>query len=187
MRVWRFLQRCDRRVRRRTGFTLIELTTVTAIMTGLAANSNNFAACKDKARQTVCRENLRQIYQGLQMFIMDEGSYPHAWFYPPDNHPRREQYNIARLLHSYTGAPQLFICPSAAPAIQQRKIAYLWNDALNSKPDGSISNPTATWVMEDINAVTTKVPPSHDTGYNVLCADGHVRFVTTPPQLRPTR
>jgi prepilin-type N-terminal cleavage/methylation domain-containing protein/prepilin-type processing-associated H-X9-DG protein len=185
MGVRRVLQRWNERLRKRAGFTLVEVLAVTSIMTGLASNGNNFAACKDKANQTVCKNNLMQIHRALMMFLMDNESYPQAWFFPPDKHPYREQYNIANILKSYTGAPQLFICPTACQELQQRKITYLWNDQLNNKGQDSLPNPTETWVMEDINAVTNKVPPSHDTGYNVLFGDGHVKFLAGPPQLRP--
>ncbi len=154
-------------------------------MTSLGGGA--FTAAQDKARQSVCAQNLAQIYKAIQMFQIDHDSYPRAWFYPPDRHPAREKYNIAKILKPYGADPRLFLCPAAPQAIIQRGNTYLWNDLLNGKGEGSLSNPAALWMMTDMNAATNKVPPAHVGGYNVLYADGHVKWQKQPPPMRATQ
>src|SRR5215213_692210 len=63
-----------------SGFTLIELLVVIAIIAILAAILFPvFAQARDKARQTTCTSNLRQIGNVLLMYTMDyDGWYPPA-------------------------------------------------------------------------------------------------------------
>jgi prepilin-type N-terminal cleavage/methylation domain-containing protein len=59
-------------MRKRTGFTLIELLVVIAIIAILAAILFPvFALAREKARQTVCLSNFRQISTGLMMYVQD--------------------------------------------------------------------------------------------------------------------
>ena len=62
----------------RKGFTLIELLVVIAIIAILAAILFPvFAKAREKARQTNCISNLKQIGNGFSMYIQDyEGNYP---------------------------------------------------------------------------------------------------------------
>jgi prepilin-type N-terminal cleavage/methylation domain-containing protein/prepilin-type processing-associated H-X9-DG protein len=72
----------SRRGASRTGaaFTLIELLVVIAIIAILAAILFPvFAQAREKARQTACLSNLKQIGLGIQMYLQDyEGVYPQA-------------------------------------------------------------------------------------------------------------
>jgi prepilin-type N-terminal cleavage/methylation domain-containing protein/prepilin-type processing-associated H-X9-DG protein len=57
---------------RRRGFTLIELLVVIAVIAILAAILFPvFAQARDKARQTACLSNLKQIGYALQMYLQD--------------------------------------------------------------------------------------------------------------------
>jgi prepilin-type N-terminal cleavage/methylation domain-containing protein len=62
---------------RRYGFTLIELLVVIAIIAILAAILFPvFAKAREKARQTSCLSNSKQIGQALTMYVMDYEAYP---------------------------------------------------------------------------------------------------------------
>jgi prepilin-type N-terminal cleavage/methylation domain-containing protein len=63
---------------RRQGFTLIELLVVIAIIAILAAILFPvFAQAREKARQTQCVSNCRQIGMGIQMYLNDyDGKFP---------------------------------------------------------------------------------------------------------------
>ena len=59
-------------MKKRCGFTLIELLVVIAIIAILAAILFPvFAQARDKARQTTCLSNMRQIGTGLLMYLQD--------------------------------------------------------------------------------------------------------------------
>ena len=67
---------------RKSGFTLIELLVVIAIIAILAAILFPvFARAREKARETSCLSNVRQIMLGMQMYVQDHnGMYPMAYF-----------------------------------------------------------------------------------------------------------
>jgi prepilin-type N-terminal cleavage/methylation domain-containing protein/prepilin-type processing-associated H-X9-DG protein len=69
----------------RRGFTLIELLVVIAIIAILAAILFPvFARAREKARETSCLSNVKQINLGIQMYVQDhDGTYPLAYY----NHP----------------------------------------------------------------------------------------------------
>src|SRR5438046_9525066 len=59
-------------IRRHRGFTLIELLVVIAIIAILAAIlSPVFAQARDKARQTTCLSNIKQLSLGVVMYAQD--------------------------------------------------------------------------------------------------------------------
>jgi len=119
----------DRRApsgRRRAGlpaFTLIELLVVIAIIAILAAILFPvFAQARDKARQTACLSNMKQIGTGLMMYTQDydealpgcdnaqEGFNLPLGFMDPGS-PR----NWAREVQPYVKNLGVFMCPSATP------------------------------------------------------------------------
>ncbi|MGD9497885.1 MAG: DUF1559 domain-containing protein [Armatimonadota bacterium] len=96
---------------KRAGFTLIELLVVIAIIAILAAILFPvFARAREKARQTSCLSNLKQIALGMQMYISDydERLPAHYW---PKTAPR---WSIIQMIHPYIKNMQVWDCPSAA-------------------------------------------------------------------------
>src|SRR5690242_13232733 len=100
---------------RRSAFTLIELLVVIAIIAILAAILFPvFAKAREKARQSTCISNEKQLLQALTMFAGDhDEQYPCAFFnnrdiaFGPDT---PAQWKGA--IFSYLKTPQVFICPS---------------------------------------------------------------------------
>ena len=101
----------------RRGFTLIELLVVIAIIAILAAILFPvFARAREKARQTSCLSNLKQIGLGLMMYAQDyDERLPatYQWVSPPAAWPL---ISWRTMTYPYVKNAQLFVCPSdAAP------------------------------------------------------------------------
>ncbi|MHB8995272.1 MAG: prepilin-type N-terminal cleavage/methylation domain-containing protein [Armatimonadota bacterium] len=161
---------------RRRGFTTAEVLIVTGILTALGGG-NSFQNVTNKAHQVTCYNQLRQLGLSFMMMAHMDEPLPQAWFYPPDNHPAREQYNIVNIMARQRVPKQFFICPSAPEELKARGCCYLYNDRLSNRNLDSIDRPGETWLMMDVNAVTSEVPPAHNEGCNVLFCDGHVKWM----------
>jgi prepilin-type N-terminal cleavage/methylation domain-containing protein/prepilin-type processing-associated H-X9-DG protein len=100
----------------RTGFTLVELLVVIAVIAVLAAILYPvFLAAREKARQTGCASNLKQIGTAFQMYLQDyDGMFPeNTW--PQDQPNPVETYGITPYytkLFPYVRNWGLFVCPS---------------------------------------------------------------------------
>jgi prepilin-type N-terminal cleavage/methylation domain-containing protein/prepilin-type processing-associated H-X9-DG protein len=129
--------------RRRSGFTLIELLVVIAIIAILAAILFPvFAQARDKARQTSCLSNCKQIGTSLMMYAQDyDENLPYSGVYGA-NHPLFKQgYQWGLwviILDPYIKNRQVWVCPSGkkdgtaiiGPKTDQFPVNYGYNEYL---------------------------------------------------------
>jgi len=160
------------------GFTVMEMVVVTGIVTSMG--SGGYMGVKNRALRTQCMNNLRQIGMELRMYEMTNGALPNAKFYPEN--PKTDSRSLLRLL---PGFERCMVCPVMPPALQQKGLTFLWNDKYSGKPLSAIPNPSHTWLMIEMTAVSKDAPAPHSGGYNVLCGDLQVRYwKKVPPELR---
>ncbi len=196
---------------RRNGFTLIELLVVIAIIAILAAILFPvFAKAREKARQTSCLSNLKQIGLGQLMYVQDydekfnppvmcgvgvDGCYIGAEFCGSGYMP----------LNPYIKNQQLWECPSCDDC---RRYSYGVNRSINNQKLAIIKKPAEVVMYADHRTVTTNrwtggwlasnegccggqgndavyphwMNPTHNDGSNIVLCDGHAKWYKTGAQ-----
>jgi len=102
----------------RKGFTLIELLVVIAIIAILAAILFPvFAKAREKARQSSCLSNTKQLALGVLQYSQDyDERFPAKWWYfihvPPNQTASSNYLTWAECILPYVKNDQVFQCPS---------------------------------------------------------------------------
>ena len=101
---------------KRRGFTLIELLVVIAIIAILAAILFPvFAKAREKARQTSCLSNLKQLALGIQMYAQDYDERFGPMFFYEGGNSAGSLYWWEDMLQPYVKNYQIVRCPSMTP------------------------------------------------------------------------
>ncbi len=155
----------------RRGFTLIELLVVISIVAILAAILFPvFAKAREKARQTTCISNQRQLAASIHMYVQD-----HEETMPP----------AATLWQDINVENAILQCPSSGTTSPK---GYLFDSALAGTAMGNIPDPMNTLMTCDGQHIATAVPQTYTNilydGDDMLfphnnkavrtCVDGHV-------------
>ena len=175
----------------RKGFTLIKLLVVIAIIAILAAILFPvFAKAREKARQTSCLANTKQICLGLLMYAQDyDEKFPRCAMGP--NPPCFVWWD---LVQPYLKNTQIYQCPSRSANARGYGMNYSLAAYGGGCPLAAVGRPAETLLTGEIDADKIVFWPSfggggagqpfelytsqiHNEGQNVGWADGHGKWM----------
>ncbi len=189
----------------RRGFTLIELLVVIAIIAILAAILFPvFSRARERARQTSCLSNLRQIGLALNMYAQDHNEMlpPSAGYVTPSEAFAEGGPNYwFEALYPYVRNTQIFSCPSDARTEIRSGgesefspdwpagVNYSYNVRASAVSIGQINRPSAMLLAVDgrdnyfrlrrYDEDTTNYAwafDRHNEGWNAVMADGSAHW-----------
>lgn len=132
---------------RRHGFTLIELLVVIAIIAILAAILFPvFAKAREKARQTSCLNNVKQLSLAYMQYAQDYDEWLPGFL--TGNATRYYWYQV---IEPYVKNTQIWLCPSTLYYLTPNRYATTTNDTLGyyGFRMGSIPNPSEKFMIAD--------------------------------------
>ena len=184
------------------GFTLIELLVVIAIIAILAAILFPvFARAREKARQTSCLSNIKQIGLSCHMYFSD---YDENLLHYRHELPGDTSISWRHMVEPYVKNSQIFVCPSR-PTEQ----GYGWNYNYLGWPGrggtssnaaatlGAISEPSTTIMLGESNYSAVFRPSlgpgfydvynryPHNEGANICFCDGHAKWLSKSTLIAP--
>lgn len=172
------------RTAKSTAFTLIELLVVVAILGILAGLLLPvMARGKDKARDTICLNNLKELAAAVSLYADDHAGRVPAAERQPSNPvvPTNPLPRICDVLASYVGnSSNVFHCPKDILPPERFPVegsSYEWNYTFNSEPLNSLSTRKISF-SPDKAPLMYDYDNFHVGGTNgmkfVFYADGHV-------------
>ena len=189
------------------GFTLIELLVVIAIIAILAAILFPvFAKAREKARQTSCLSNLKQLTLGALMYAQD---YDETLPYTVIGVMGGQMYSVFEIVEPYTKNTQINLCPSddsrgavdlTGPPFNMSRYSYITNGVImplaiagvqvdQAMKLAEIHKPAECVAMCDGDLDESQLPASmviwpayrHNEMANFSFADGHAKALKQVP------
>ena len=185
------------------GFTLIELLVVIAIIAILAAILFPvFAQAREKARQTTCLSNSKQIGLAISMYVQDyDETFPEVngdfcAVYIWDSSPKGYHLSPLGATIEYSKNNSILTCPSTglgkwdssaratARGNDFNHYADYWANpeySLKSYAEVDVKRPIVTEFNVAYMANSDmSVMPRHNGGVNVVYGDGHAKYKKIP-------
>ncbi|MHB9026855.1 MAG: type II secretion system protein [Armatimonadota bacterium] len=172
----------------RRGFTLIELLVVIAIIAILAAILFPvFAKAREKARQTTCLNNQKQIATAIMMFVQDhDETFPSASTW------------VTELASNYGVTGKVWDCPTSSYKGTEAGPDYFYvgGSFLSNIAVGDLGDPTVVPLIGDLASAKTNPPyiddnnlndpyqaaaqtdTRHNNGAVFAFADGHMKWMS---------
>jgi len=181
------------------GFTLIELLVVIAIIAILAAILFPvFARAREKARQTSCLSNVKEIGLAKLMYVQDYDELlprancaPVTYTLPDGSVSGSTNCLWLYQIYPYVKNAQIYNCPSWTTKwptdAYSSTVAYGYNYLLSSLALAQIDQPAETLMTVDCTyyladwdtgAADNHNPPAnrHNEGANAVLVDGHAKW-----------
>lgn len=140
----------------KSAFTLIELLVVIAIIAILAAILFPvFAQAREKARQTTCASNEKQLGVAFIQYVQD---YDEA--YPGPSAANTYGIGWASYLYPYVKAAKAFVCPDDPTA--NVTLSYAFNANLANALQSQVNSASKTVLACEITGYSTALPITPD-------------------------
>jgi prepilin-type N-terminal cleavage/methylation domain-containing protein/prepilin-type processing-associated H-X9-DG protein len=178
---------------RRLGFTLIELLVVIAIIAILAAILFPvFARAREKARQTSCLSNLKQIGLAETMYQQDYDERTASY----QSHPgAASDYNFRAMLEPYMNNDQIWACPSHESSLSYgpnitsvssngstgHSYLYCFRRVASFKVPAEtaiFADSGGSWWRYNSGGYLERMEFRHNEGANISYLDGHAKWVS---------
>ncbi len=191
--------------REKSGFTLIELLVVIAIIAILAAILFPvFARAREKARQTSCLSNVKQLMVAHMMYAQDYDEVLSGSWHGPGAYPGAYQW--PDWIEPYLKNEQILRCPSANLELGYAiNVAYYGGSGVAgvaanppyARPLSAIEDPSGCilildhtggfeygWQYISNQSGITYFTDRHNGGLNAGFCDGHAKWLTRDEMVR---